>query len=254
MCGWLVAVCCCGPLHAAQADPLTSVTTAHVDPRGISGVLNSDGYGYDFTCVINGHDLLLTQGSSESRRQYDESDTDDGFSKKERGQYATLHMGVNTVKITYKRRVPAEPFPFTLSLQVFGYPAPHFYAHVVDAESGSFEGSFRLSATDDHDFRPLYFSDDAPGTAGFLFVSQDSPSGGNLYPHLNGEMLMSMLGRPNGTIAFAGMHPGANRLVIESTTTGGPLHVFIAGPKSAFMVQLKSRKDVKETFVIQGGP
>lgn len=121
---------------------LTGVSTADASPGKlavqrppeIDGVLNSDSYGYDVTCVINGHDLGIKGGQSENQREYAEgSKSAGGFRSEERGKYALLHIGPNTVTITYKRKLPREPFGLDVSLEVLGYPAPLFYAHLAPA-------------------------------------------------------------------------------------------------------------------------
>ncbi len=146
-------------VHAAPNKPATQKTPE------IAGVLNSDSYGYDLTCVINGHDLGIRGGQSESMRQSAEnSEAAEAWPVKERGRYAPLHMGRNTVRITYKRKLPKEPFGLDITYEVLGYPAPIFYAHVEDRDAGTFEGTFDIEAKPPVGFKPLVFTESNPAT------------------------------------------------------------------------------------------
>jgi len=249
------------PLELGLA--LIGASTVHAAPSGSAGqkppeiaaVINSDSYGYDLTCSINGHDLGLKGGQSESQREYLEGSSDaDDFQANERAAYAPLHIGRNTVRITYKRKLPKEPFGMEVTFEVLGYPAPLFYAHLAsdDRDAGTLEGAFDLAAKPPAGFKPLVFTTSDPATSGLLFVSQDDGGDGMVTPTLNGEMMMQLLGRPHGVIPFSGLHPGANKLKIEYSTKRSPLHLYILGPKGASLHNLRSAKKTQTTIVVQG--
>ncbi len=242
-------------LVGASAVSAAPNRSAVQKPLEIAAVVNSDSYGYDLTCSINGHDLGLKGGQSESQREFAENSKDaEDFQARERGRYAPLHIGRNTVKITYKRKLPKEPFGMEITFEVMGYPAPLFYAHLAreDRDVGTFEGAFDIAAKPPAGFKPLVFTTSDPMTSGLLFVNQDAGGDGMVTPTLNGEMMLQLLGRPHGVIPFSGLHPGANKLTIEYSTKRSPLHLFVLGPKGASLHNLQSAKKTKRTFVIQG--
>jgi len=73
-----------------------------------------------------------------------------------------------------------------------------------------------------------------------------------LIPRLNGELLKQLVGRPRGVVPFSGLHSGANTLTVKYSTKGGPLNLFILGPKGTSTHILQSAKKTEATFVIQG--
>ncbi len=251
LCRWSLGLALVGG-SAAHTAPSGSV--AQKAPA-LQGKLNSFSYGYDLTCVVNGHDVGIKGGHFESRDQYVENSKDfDEVIPALRSQYAPLRIGHNTVKITYKRKLPAKPFGLEITYEVKGYPAPLFYANVgVDGkDSGTFEGAFDLAAQPPAGFKPLVLTESDPATSGLLYVSQDAGGDGFLIPTLNRDTLMQVFGVQEAVVPFSGLHSGANTLTIEYSTHRSPMHLYILGPKGASLHNLRSAKKAKATFVIQG--
>ena len=95
--------------HATEPGPLP------ITPKNLSAVVNSDSYGYDIKCIINGHDIGIVGGQSESLRQFDESSHEGSSDPADHNIYSTLHMGHNSVRITYRRKPPKEAFDLDIS-------------------------------------------------------------------------------------------------------------------------------------------
>ena len=237
-----------GAARAAGRGPLP------ITPKNLSAVLNSDIYGYEITCIINGHDIGITGGKSESLRQFDESTGKRSFDSSDRQIYSTLHMGHNSVRITYRRKLPKELFDLNITFEVFGYQAPLFYAHVTDADHGSFEGTFDIDPVPAKTFRPVYFTDEDPARSGFLFADQDAPATGSYTASLNGGHEHGEFGRPSLPAPLHGFHAGANQLAVTYETKGGPIRLFVVGPAGMSSYVLESEKEAQRILVIQGLP
>ena len=141
---WATALLLAAGLPWAINTSQAAAGSLPITPANLSAVLNSDSYGYDVTCIINGHDVGIVGGKSEGMRQFDETAREGSTDPNDHSVYSTLHLGRNSVRITYRRRLPREAFDLNITLQVFGYKAPLFYAHVTDGDRGSFEGTFDI--------------------------------------------------------------------------------------------------------------
>lgn len=235
-----------GSSQAAEPGPLP------ITPDTLSAVLNSDSYGYDVACIINGHDVGIVGGRSEGMRQFDEATREGSTDPSDRSTYSTLHIGRNSIRITYRRRVPREPFDLNITLQVFGYKAPLFYAHVTDGDQGSFEGTFDIDPVPAKTFRPVYFTNEDPARSGFLFADQAAPATGSYTASLNGGREHGEFGRPSLPAPLHGFHAGANQLAVTYVTKGGPIRLVVVGPVGMSSYVLESAKEAHRTFVIQG--
>ena len=235
-----------GAAHAAEPGPLP------ITPKNLSAVLNSDSYGYDLKCIINGHDIGIAGGQSESVRQFDESTRERSLDPEDHNIYSTLHMGRNSVRITYRRKLPKEPFDLDITFQVFGYQAPLFYAHVTNEDHGSFEGTFDIDPIPAKTFKPIYFTDENSAQSGFLFADQTAPATGSYTASLNGGHEHGESGRPSLPAPLHGFHAGANQLAVTYVTKGGPIRLSVVSPAGMSTYVLESQKEAHQIFVIQG--
>ena len=235
-----------GAAHAAEPGPLP------ITPKNLSAVLNSDSYGYDIKCIINGHDIGIAGGQSESVRQFDESTRERSSDPADHNIYSTLHMGRNNVRITYRRKLPKEPFDLDITFQVFGYKAPLFYAHVTNGDHGSFEGTFDIDPIPAKTFKPIYFTDENPAQSGFLFADQTAPATGSYTASLNGGHEHGESGRPSLPAPLHGFHAGDNQLAVTYVTKGGPIRLSVVGPAGISTYVLEPQQEAHKIFVIQG--
>ena len=107
LCRWSLGLALVGG-SAAHTAPSGSVAQK---PPAIYAAINSNSYGYDLTCVINGHDVGFKGGQSESQTEFAEGAKEaEDWPPAECGAYAPLRLGRNTVKITYKRKPHNELF------------------------------------------------------------------------------------------------------------------------------------------------
>ena len=225
---------------SAASSPAASQTRAA--PAGIDATLDSESSGYNLTCVINGQDVGFKGGGQ------------DIISFVRETRY--LHPGRNSVVITYRKiRDVHLSFGLNIQFRVPGFPAPLFYAHVENAESGRLEGIFDIPAAPARDFRPLYLSEYPDGAAGFIYLDQDASATDDFSLAVDGEYsgaTTSYSGRLRYAVPLPRLHPGANHVTVTYDTRGGPLRLFVAGPRASSAITLASEQKTTRTFTIMG--
>ena len=250
-----------GSLATAGASHAVDPQRASITPANLNAVLDTDDYGYDVTCIINGHDVGIKSDGSDSVRQFDESSKQGSTDPHDPHRYATLHLGRNTIRITYRRRPPRrpdEPDQLSIALQVSGYPVPLVYAFVAGGDQGSFESSFEIDAVPAKTYKPVYFTNEDPARSGFVFARQEPPATGSYSARLNGGDRQGETGQPSLPGPLGGFHPGANQLAVTYVTKGGPIHLWVVSPSGMTSYRLEAAKETTRTFVIHvaapGGP
>ena len=127
-----------------------------------------------------------------------------------------------------------------------------FYAHVANADHGSFEGTFDIDPVPAKTFRPVYFTNEDPARSGFLYADQEAPATGSYTASLNGGHEHGESGRPSSPAPLHGFHAGPNQLAVTYVTKGGPIRLFVVGPAGMSSYLLESEKEAHRTLVIQG--
>lgn len=207
---------------------------------GVDATLNSESFGYQLTCVINGHDVGFKGGGQDVIRFVRET------------RY--LHPGRNTVAISYTKKSEGHLGEgVNIQFTVPGFPAPLFYAHVDNAASGRLQGAFDITAAPAKDFKPLYPSDYPDGAAGFIYLDQDASATGDFSLTVDGDNSgATYQGRLRYAVPLPRLHPGANHVAVAYDTHGGPLRLFVVGPKASSAITLASEQKATRTFSIMG--
>ena len=93
----------------------------------VSVVLSSMGYGYKVNVVINGVDVGVKGGMSESKRLFDKNSEMAARAKPEiRQRNFVLVKGQNTISIEYKKEGSNQHDKVEITVEAENYPAPIF--------------------------------------------------------------------------------------------------------------------------------
>lgn len=237
-----------GPLGMTLALPIIIITGVAFSPAAaqtrsaVDATLTSESFGYKLTCVINGQDVGFKGDRQDVIRFVRET------------RY--LRPGRNTVEITYTKKSEGHLGEgVNVQFTVPGFPAPLFYAHVDNAVSGTLRGVFDITATPAKDFRPLYLSEYPDGVAGFVYLDQDASATGNFSLIVDGKesgATTSYQGRLRYAVPLPRLHLGANQVAVTYGTHGGPLRVFVVGPRASSAYTPASERQTTRTFTVMG--
>ena len=208
--------------------------------KEINMTISCWGYGYKGKVMINGINLGIQGGRSESLRLFT---ADSPFAKKasaDQKRLFCLKPGKNTISVDCTKTSSSDHDKFEISLEAAGFPAPLLFMHTT-SKSWKVEKEINLAGKDSH---PVFFSDTK---AVFVHVNSLSAS---VTPSLNGKEGMTISGMP-GTAVLGNVQQGKNELSI-SYKGSGKLEVVIVTPKWTKSVALKPKdSEQKESFTFQ---
>lgn len=137
---------------------LNSIKTAggaQNEKEEIGAIISSMSYGYKVKVLINGNDIGMKGGMSESKRLFEK---DSPMSKQApfemRKKLFVLQKGQNTISVEYKKDGKNEHDHAEITLEAEGYPAPIFKMD-TKKPSGKVEKTFDLQIRAPKDFKPV---------------------------------------------------------------------------------------------------
>jgi hypothetical protein len=168
------------------------------EPGGLEAILECFGYGYQVKVVVNGVDVNVKGGRSESKRLLDRNNPLIKDVPPQMKNLFVLKQGTESDRLTF-------------SLQPEGYPAPVFALYSKSKPSGKVESKFTVEAKAPADFRPVYVSDEGENKSAFVVVTTTNAT---VTPFLNGEKEMTLAGTP-GLVPLENVKAGKNELVVQ---------------------------------------
>jgi hypothetical protein len=223
------------------------------EPEGLEAILECFGYGYQVKVVVNGVDVGVKGGKSESKRLFDRNNPLIKQVPPQMKSLFVLKPGENQVQVEFTKQ-GTESDRLTLSLQPGGYPAPAFVLYSKSKPAGKVESKFTLEAKAPADFRPLYVSDEGENKSAFVVVTTTNAT---VTPFLNGEKEMTLAGMP-GLVPLENVKAGKNELVVHyqaDPTETQELRIAVVTPEGAkFLVRKITDGSAKEetfSFTVQ---
>jgi hypothetical protein len=180
------------------------------EPGGLEAILECFGYGYQVKVVVNGVDVNVKGGRSESKRLLDRNNPLIKDVPPQMKNLFVLKPGENQIQIEFTKQ-GTESDRLTFSLQPEGYPAPVFALYSKSKPSGKVESKFTVEAKAPADFRPVYVSDEGENKSAFVVVTTTNAT---VTPFLNGEKEMTLAGTP-GLVPLENVKAGKNELVVQ---------------------------------------
>ena len=125
----------------------------------INAVLSCMGYGYKVKGLVNGTDVGIKGGQSESKRLFDkDSEMAAQATPDIRKKNFVLVKGKNTISVEYKKEGTSEYDKVELTLEVENYPAPVFKLE-SKKPSGKAEKTITVQGKAPADFKSVTVSD-----------------------------------------------------------------------------------------------
>ena len=183
----------------------------------ISATLSCFGYGYKGKVIVNGVDVGITGGKSESKRLFLQDSPMVSKASADLKKLFCLKKGKNKLKVECSKTSKSPNDKFELSLEVSGYPAPLLFVHTT---SGSLKSEKELEVAEKApaSFKPMFVSDKAE-KAVFIYVSTMNAT---IIPSLNGKSGMTIAGMPRG-IVLDNVKLGKNEISISYQGIAGRL-------------------------------
>jgi hypothetical protein len=216
-------------------------------------ILSCFGYGYKVKVVVNGVDINVKGGKSESKRLFNQ---DNALAKQvppEMKNLFVLKRDENQIQVEFTRE-RTDNTGLTLSLQPEEYPAPVFFLYSKSKASGKVESKFTVEAKAPQDFLPVYVSDEGVNKSAFVAVTSESAT---VAPVLNGEEQMTLAGI-SGVVPLVGVRAGKNELVVKYQADPAEtkeLRFAVVTPEGAkFLVRKIANKSPREeafSFTVQ---
>jgi hypothetical protein len=180
------------------------------EPEGLEAILECFGYGYQVKVVVNGVDVGVKGGRSESKRLLDRNSPLINDVPPQIKNLFVLKPGENQIQVEFTKQGTASD-RLTLSLQPEGYPVPVFVLYSKSKPAGKVESKFTLEAKAPADLRPVYVSDAGENKSAFVVVTTTNAT---VTPFLNGEKEMTLAGTP-GLVPLENVKAGTNELVVK---------------------------------------
>ncbi len=202
---------------SAFAKQQTAISTgkenrAQNGSHGIAGSLSCWAYGYRVRILINGSDVGITGGKSESRRLFSSGHEMlmSPSAEASKGSFV-LRPGGNLVAIEFSRLPDRKDDRLEVSLEVEGYPAPLLFLRTRSNLPGRIEKTVAIDRAAPDGFKPLLITDEGDERSVLVHLSTVNCS---LTPTLNGKEGMTISGLP-GSVLLDGIRPGENQLSIK---------------------------------------
>jgi hypothetical protein len=177
---------------------------------GMEATLDCFGYGYQVKVLVNGVDVSVKGGKSESKRLFDRNNPLVKEVPPQMKNLFILKPGENQIQVEFTKQGTGRD-KLTLSLQPEGYPAPVFVLYSKSKPSGKVESKFTVEAKAPADFRPVYVTDEGENRSAFVAVTTMNAT---VTPYLNGEEQMTLAGMP-GLVPLENVKAGKNELVVQ---------------------------------------
>ncbi|MEK6900481.1 MAG: hypothetical protein AABX05_05135 [Nanoarchaeota archaeon] len=211
----------------------------------ISATLSCFGYGYKGKVIVNGIDVGITGGKSESKRLLLQDNPMASKASADLKKLFCLKIGKNKIKVECSKTSKSPNDKFELSLEVSGYPAPLLFAHTT---SGSLKSEKELPIAEKApaSFKPMFISDKAE-KAVLVYVSSMNAT---ITPSLNGKSGMTLADMP-GVVVLDNVKSGKNELSISyKGTAGEEVKAVVVTPEwTKFLtLKMKDSSEKKETL------
>jgi hypothetical protein len=220
---------------------------------GMEATLDCFGYGYKVKVVVNGVDVNVKGGKSESKRLFDRNNPLVKEVPPEMKNLFILKLGENQIQVEFTKQ-GTERDKLTLSLQPEGYPAPVFVLHSKSKAAAKVESKFTVEAKAPGEFRPVYVSDEGENKSALVALTTMNAT---LTPFLNGQEQMTLAGMP-GLVPLENVKAGKNELVVKYQADPAEtreLRFAVVTPEGAkFLVRKITDKSAKEetfSFTVQ---
>lgn len=206
-------ICCVGSSQAAEKK----ATAGKAERREkmtdeTMAALSCFCYGYKIKALVNGVDVGVSGGKSESKRLVAaDSPMASQVPPEIRKKSFVLKKGENTISIEFTKQSDDKNDRMEISLEMDGYPAPLFFLQGRSKPSGKVEKIFVVSDVPSADFKPVFVTDQADGKAVLVHMSSLSTS---MTPVLNGKSGMTISDMP-GTTVLDNIVSGKNELVLK---------------------------------------
>jgi len=214
----------------------------------IMAALSSWGYGYKVKVLVNGVDIGMSGGKSESKRLFHkESDMAATASPDMRKRNFILQNGTNRISVDFTKTSNEKNDYLQVSLEIQEYQAPLFLLHSRSKPSGKIEKEITIQNSAPDNFKPAVISDKGEGKAAMVHVSSMSAT---VTPVLNGVAGMT-LGDMPGSVVLEGVKLGKNEIIIRyKGEPDGDLSFAVVTPEwTKFLTRkLQDASEKAETF------
>ncbi len=212
----------------------------------ISAVLLCLGYGYKAKVLVNGTNIGITGGKSESKRLFAHDSSLVSKASSDQKKLFCLKEGKNKVVVEFTKTSKGGNNRLEILLAMEEYPAPLFFLHSVTKSSGKAEKIIDIHEKAPPNFKPVFVSD-KEGKSVLVYVgSMDC----TITPILNGQSGMTLAGMPGG-IVMENVQFGKNELSLRyAGDAGAELKLTVITPEGIKMVvrKLKDSSEKIETF------